>query len=176
MMALTANDPDYQPGFEEADTSVQAAIPVYGVYDFTNRLGTMHGRFRKTMLEPLIMKAFFEREPEKFRRASPMDLVHAQAPPCLIIHGDRDTLAPVEDARVFVDLLREASEAPVRYAELRGAQHAFDIFPSPRTANMLDGTLRFLSAMRAGAKPAIESVESERFSPRETPREANPSA
>ena len=176
MMALTANDPDYQPGFEEADTSVQAAIPVYGVYDFTNRLGTMHGRFRKTMLEPLIMKAFFEREPEKFRRASPMDLVHAQAPPFLIIHGDRDTLAPVEDARVFVDLLREASEAPVRYAELRGAQHAFDIFPSPRTANMLDGTLRFLSAVRAGAKPAIELAESERFSPQETPREANPSA
>ena len=162
MMALTANDPEYQPGFEEADTSVQAAIPVYGVYDFTNRLGTMHDRFRKTMLEPLIMKAFFEREPEKFKRASPMDRVHAQAPPFLVIHGDRDTLAPVEDARVFVDMLRQASAAPVRYAELRGAQHAFDIFPSPRTANMLDGTLRFLSAMRARATPAIEPAESEK--------------
>ena len=46
MMGLTANDPEYQPGFEEADTSLQAAVPVYGVYDFTNRLGTMQERFR----------------------------------------------------------------------------------------------------------------------------------
>jgi acetyl esterase/lipase len=150
MMALTANDPEYQPGFEEADTSVQAAVPVYGVYDFTNRLGTMQPQFRTRMLEPMIMKAFFDEEPEKFHRASPIDRVHPDAPPFLIVHGDRDTLAPVEDARVFADRLRARSHAPVIYTELRGAQHAFDIFASPRTARMLDGALRFLTAMRRG--------------------------
>ncbi len=154
MMGLTANDPEYQPGFEHADTNVQAAVPVYGVYDFTNRSGTMLERFRTQMLEPIIMKAFFDKEPEKFRRASPLDRVHADAPPFLIIHGDRDTLAPVEDARVFAEELGRVSRAPVMYAELRGAQHAFDIFASPRTARMLDGTLRFLTAMRDCAKPA----------------------
>lgn len=148
MMALTANDPEYQPGFEDADTTVQAAVPVYGVYDFTNRQGTMLDTFRRQMLEPLIMKAFFDVEPEKFRRASPMDRVHAEAPPFLIVHGDRDTLAPVEDARLFSQLLDSTSRAPVVYAELRGAQHAFDIFASPRTARMLDGTLRFLTEIR----------------------------
>lgn len=30
LMALTANDPEYQPGFEDADTSLQAAIPKIG--------------------------------------------------------------------------------------------------------------------------------------------------
>ncbi len=40
LMGLTANDPEYQPGFEDADTSLQAAVPIYGVYDFTSRLGT----------------------------------------------------------------------------------------------------------------------------------------
>ena len=150
MMALTANDPEYQPGFEEADTSLQAAVPVYGVYDFTNRLGTMLPRFRTRMLEPMIMKAFFDKEPEKFHRASPIDRVHPDAPPFLIVHGDRDTLAPVEDARLFVDRLRATSHAPVMYTELKGAQHAFDIFASPRTARMLDGALRFLTAMRRG--------------------------
>jgi len=173
MMALTANDPEYQPGFEDADTSVQAAIPVYGVYDFTNRLGTMLSRFRDTMLEPLIMKAFFEREPEKFLRASPMDRVHPDAPPFLVVHGDRDTLAPVEDARVFVDMLRAVSHAPVMYAELRGAQHAFDIFPSPRTASMLDGTLQFLSAMRADANRAAVPASTERFAPSHAAPAAN---
>ena len=165
MMGLTANDPEYQPGFEDADTSVQAAVPIYGVYDFTNRLGTMHERFRKQMLEPLIMKAFFEKEPEKFRRASPMDRVHENAPPFLIVHGDRDTLAPVEDARMFAQLLEEASRERVIYTELRGAQHAFDIFASPRTARMLDGTLRFLDTMRVRAKTANLAQHAERFSP-----------
>ena len=37
LMGLTANDPAYQPGFEAADTSVAAAVPFYGIYDFTDR-------------------------------------------------------------------------------------------------------------------------------------------
>ena len=164
MVALTANDPEYQPGFEDADTSVQAAVPVYGVYDFTNRLGTMLDRFRPQMLEPMIMKAFFEKEPEKFHRASPIDRVHPSAPPFLIVHGNRDTLAPVEDAQLFTATLRETSRAPVIYAELRGAQHAFDIFASPRTARMLDGTLRFLTAMHEREKNAIRPSLAETFS------------
>jgi acetyl esterase/lipase len=164
MMALTANDPEYQPGFEEADTTLQAAVPVYAVYDFTNRLGTMLERFRAQMLEPMIMKAFFRKEPEKFHRASPIDRVHPQAPPFLIVHGNRDTLAPVEDAQLFVDTLRETSQSPVMYTELRGAQHAFDIFASPRTARMLDGTLRFLTAMHERAKTANASHPAEKFS------------
>jgi acetyl esterase/lipase len=161
MMALTANDPEYQPGFENADTTTQAAVPVYGVYDFTNRLGTMLDRFRSQMLEPIIMKAFFDKEPDKFHRASPLDRIHPDAPPFLIVHGNRDTLAPVQDARLFAEKLREVSRAPVMYAELRGAQHAFDIFASPRTARMLDGTLRFLTAMREREKNAPAGAESE---------------
>ena len=164
MMALTANDPEYQPGFEEANTTVQAAVPVYGVYDFTNRLDTMMERFRPQVLEPMIMKAFFEQEPEKFHRASPIDRVHPDAPPFLIVHGDRDTLAPVEDARLFAETLRETSRSAVVYAELPGAQHAFDIFPSPRTSRMLDGTLRFLTAMHDRAKSATDSARVEQFS------------
>ena len=69
---------------------------------------------------------------------------------------DRDTLAPVEDARLFVEMLRDVSKAPVFYAELLGAQHAFDLFASPRTAAMLSGTLRFLTAMRGKVEATVE--------------------
>ena len=55
--------------------------------------------------------------------------MHADAPPFLVIHGDRDTLVPVADARRFVAELRAVSESPVLYAELAGAEHAFDILP-----------------------------------------------
>ena len=39
LLALTPNDPQFQPGFEEVDTHVRAMVPFYGVYDWTNRFG-----------------------------------------------------------------------------------------------------------------------------------------
>ena len=39
LAALTPGDPTFQPGFEDADTSVQAAVPHYGVYDFAGATG-----------------------------------------------------------------------------------------------------------------------------------------
>ena len=87
LMALTANDPEYQPGFEGADTSLQAAVPIYGVYDFTSRLGTNRLPFWYRRLEQKIMKAFRDEEPEKFRRASPIARIHADAP--AVLHRPR---------------------------------------------------------------------------------------
>ena len=124
-------------------------MPIYGVYDFTSRLGVNRLPFWYRRLEQQIMKAFRNEEPEKFEKASPVARVGEHAPPFLIVHGDRDTLAPVEEARYFADELRRASNAPVVYAELRGAQHAFDVFCSPRTAHMLVAVLKFLDAAHA---------------------------
>jgi len=47
---------------------------------------------------------------------------------------------------------------PVIYAELKGAQHAFDLFCSPRTSHMLVAVLKFLDAIHASAcsKPTEE--------------------
>jgi acetyl esterase/lipase len=157
LMGLTANDPEYQPGFEGADTSVQAAVPIYGVYDFTSRRGANRLPFWYRRLERQIMKAFRDEEPDKFRRASPIERVHPDAPPFFVIHGDRDTLAPVEEARDFANALGEISTAPVLYAELEGAQHAFDLFCSPRTAHMLAAVLRFLTAAREKTLATLSS-------------------
>jgi acetyl esterase/lipase len=158
MLALTAGDPEYQEGIEDADTSIQAAVPFYGVYDFTNRNGTMPPEFVRWFLEPMVMKRFLADEPEAFAKASPLDRVHPGAPPFFIIHGDNDTLAPVEDARAFAKLLGEVSEAPTFYLELHGAQHAFDVFGSIRTRRVLRAVYRFLTVIhdryRAGVPPA----------------------
>jgi acetyl esterase/lipase len=123
---------------------VQAAVPFYGVYDFTNRLNSAVPEMRTWVLEPLVMKAFYDDDPELFRSASPMDRVHPEAPPFFVLHGNKDTLAPVVDAREFVRLLSEQSVNEVFYAELDGAQHAFDIFSSPRARRALNGVQRFL--------------------------------
>lgn len=144
LVALTANDPEYQPGFEEVDTSMRAAVPFYGVYDLTDR----HGRWPKDVVKlffgPWVIGKKLADDPEAFRKASPMDLVRADAPPFFIIHGSNDTLVPVDDARDFAELLRNISDSPVLYAEMVGAQHAFDVFPSYRTARVIEGVERFL--------------------------------
>ena len=146
MLALTGDDPRYQPGFEEADTTVQACVPFYAVYDLTNRNDTMPSQFRDWFLQPLVMKAFYDDEPERFRSASPIDNVRPDAPPFLVIHGDHDTLAPVADARAFVAALRKVSKESVHYVELRGAQHAFDVFASMRTRRVVRAVEHFLGA------------------------------
>ena len=90
------------------------------------------------------MKATIEDAPELYRDVSPTHRVNGDAPPFLIFHGDQDTLVPVEDARAFAKKLEEASRNPVLYVEMPGAEHAFDIFPSLRTARVVEGIERFL--------------------------------
>ena len=65
------------------------------------------------------------------------------APPFFVIHGAHDSLVPVTETRRFVEQLRAVSRAPVVYAELPGAQHAFDVFPSIRSAHVTRATERF---------------------------------
>jgi acetyl esterase/lipase len=165
LAALTAGDPEYQPGFEDADTSVAAAVPFYGVYDLTNAEGEYYDELQ-WVLEELVMKARVADDRELFERASPTHRVHAGAPPFCVLHGDRDTLVPVADARRFVAELRAVSERPVVYAELAGAEHAFDVLPSLRTARVVETIERFLATIRA-SEPALAPVAAD-GAPRDT--------
>ena len=103
------NDPDYQPGFEEADTSLAAVVPFYGIYDLTDLERPLLPGDPRLGLERIVFKRPFAEAEELYREASPSFRVHADAPPFLVIHGERDTLVPVEDARDFVERLREVS-------------------------------------------------------------------
>jgi acetyl esterase/lipase len=159
LAALTANDPEYQPGFEEADTSVQAAVPFYGVYDLAGSIGTRRAlQIRDRFVGPKVMFGDPRDDLEPFEKASPILRVRREAPPMLVVHGSRDSLVEVEQARQFVSRLRAVSEQPVAYAELPGTQHAFDVFPSIRSAAVVRGVDRFLrwtydDAVRAATEP-----------------------
>jgi acetyl esterase/lipase len=145
LLALTANDAGLQPGFAEVDTAIQACVPHYGVYDFAATSGS---RASATRLKSLLARYVVGKDPDEFLddyiAASPLDRITDKAPPFFVIHGERDSLVPVREAREFVRRLREASPNPVAYAEISGAQHAFDIFPSIRSAHVVRGVERFL--------------------------------
>ncbi len=133
LVALSADDAAWQPGFEDEDLSVAGCIPLYGVYDFVDR-----ERIGNANLSPILRRHVFERSSaEDFAAASPIFRVHGSAPPFLVVHGRNDVLVPVRAARSFVDALRAASTQTVVYAELPLAQHAFDNFWSPRTVHLV---------------------------------------
>jgi acetyl esterase/lipase len=145
LAALTPNDPGYQPGFEDADTSVQAAVPHYGVYDLAGASGSRKAeQMRDGFLGPRVLQRDPRSEAVEFEKASPLLRVSADAPPFFVVHGHHDSLVEVGQARQFVAALRETSKATVAYAELPGTQHAFDVFPSVRSAHVVRGVDRFL--------------------------------
>ena len=156
LAALTPGLAEFQPGFEDADTSVDGCVAFYGVYDFTNR----HGTGREDMqpfLEKRVFKSLVADDRPRWEQASTITHVGPDAPPFFVLHGTNDSLVPVEQARTFVDELRKASSKPVVYAELPLAQHAFDILPSVRAAYTARAVERFLAVVRSehgGPTPA----------------------
>ena len=162
LAALTANDPKLQPGFEAADTSVAAAVPFYGVYDFTDPNGIYYRGFSDWLMARVVFKRRLEDDRERYQQSSPIFRVNREAPPFLVIHGDHDTLVPVDDARAFAAALAKTSANPVRYIELPDAEHAFDIFPSLRTARIVEAIERFLRAVVRPPSPAQESDDPRR--------------
>ena len=143
LTALTPNRPEYQPGFEEADTSVAACVALYGIYDFLNRNRTRHDW---PLIPRIVMKADPVADEAAFRAASPIDQASPDAPPFLVIHGSHDSLVPPSEARVFVEVLREQSQSTVQYLEVEGAQHAFDAVSSPRSRRVAAVAAEFLGA------------------------------
>jgi acetyl esterase/lipase len=143
LAALTAGDPAYQPGFGEADTSVQACVPVYGVHD----LLAADGRPKWPYLATHVLKVAPEEDPGAWRRASPVRCARAERPPFLIAHGGADSLVPPEDSRRLVGALAAAGGPAAGYAELPGATHGFDSIHSVRGERFVDGATLVLEAL-----------------------------
>ena len=152
----TPNLAEFQPGFEDADTSVAAAVPFYGVYDFTDRYGADNADLARFLAER-VFKTTREQDRASWEQASPISHVGPHAPPFFVLHGTNDSLVPIEQPRAFVDALRKRSQQSVVYAELPGAQHAFETMPSVRTHATVQAVERFLAVVRSrsgGPTPA----------------------
>ena len=158
LAALTCNDPSLQPGFEDADTSVAAAVSMYPNTDWTDRdklghdMGVSH--LERTVVKQKLADAF-----GIYDAASPRSRAHDDAPPFFLAHGQNDSLIPVELSRAFVRRLREVSRNPVVFADLPGAQHAFDILASRRTRATVAAVESFLGVVYAEASLTRDARE-----------------
>ncbi len=101
LAALTPDDPQYQPGFEDADTSVVAAVPIYGRYDWFSTKGPGRKEFIAFLQKFVVKKPFAEHQ-QVYVDASPITRVRPDAPPFFILHGEDDSIIPVPEGREFV--------------------------------------------------------------------------
>ena len=142
LAALTADDASLQPGFEDADTSVQAAAPHYGVYDLTDDTA-MHP-LMMPLLEHVVMQTSRESNADVFEKASPTHRAHRDAPPFFILHGRDDAVVPHRQAVAFSDALRRSGADTVAYAEIPNAHHAFDTIATLRCQLSAEAVATFL--------------------------------
>ena len=105
-------------------------------------------------LEKTVMPCSPRTDPALWDLASPIEQVRPDAPPFFILHGDHDSLASVEEARLFAERLRATSRQPVVYAELPGAQHAWEVFRSVRAMHSVHAVTRFLEWVYANRRAA----------------------
>jgi acetyl esterase/lipase len=142
LAALTANDPDLQPGFEYADTEVQAAVPYYGAYDLTDP-AAMHP-LMLPFLEQFVMRARLADNRALYESASPIYRAHRDAPPFFVLHGRDDAVIPSVQGHSFAAALRAAGVQTVAHAELPNAHHAFDMMATVRSQIVADAVSQFL--------------------------------
>ena len=103
--------------YKEQSSAVQAVINIYGP---ANLLGT---DFPPRTVE--IIKGVFGPEAENLKRGSPASYVTKDAPPFLLIHGDRDQTVPLSQSKSFDEQLR-ASGVNVSLVTVKNAVHGFE--------------------------------------------------
>jgi len=67
-----------------------------------------------------------QENPKKVARANPITYVTAEAPPFLVVHGDRDPIVPHHQSEILVDALREAGVPVIFYTVVGGGHGQFD--------------------------------------------------
>ncbi|MDA4108890.1 alpha/beta hydrolase [Mycolicibacterium holsaticum] len=163
LAALTPNEPQWQPGFEDADTSVVAAVPIYGRYDWVSARGSGRKEFIAFLQKFVVKKRIVEHK-QTYVDASSIMRVRPDAPPFFILHGQDDSIIPVQEGREFADALRKVSTSTVTYAEIPHAQHAFDFYyGSPRghyTAQAVEKFLSWVHVKHGKADSAVTPARS----------------
>jgi acetyl esterase/lipase len=150
LAGFTTNDPVFQPGFEQADTSVAAVVGLYGYYGATSSRHSLP--------------------------SSPFDYAERGSAPLLIIHGEQDTLTSAKTARALAERVASASANPVVYAELPGAQHSFDLLTSIRFEAVIDGIEAFAASTAApNLRPQLDKAVVVRSAPSRSRRVGSPS-
>ena len=127
MLGTTGHTPDFDHGeYLDMPSSVIAVVDLFGPTDFlqmdAHRMpeGMVHDDADSPESE--LVGGPIQKNPDAVARANPVTYVSPDAPPFLIIHGDRDPLVPYHQSTLLVDALKQAG-VPVIFRTVEGGGH-----------------------------------------------------
>ena len=106
-------------GLDHPDPAIKAVVSISGVYNLDDpAANNLLGSIGKLIGQPC------SEDPMPCRQASPVNNVHPNAPPFLVMHGDNDIMALTVDARAFIDKMT-AEHNLVETFWAKGGGHPF---------------------------------------------------
>ncbi|KAJ3122609.1 TLE member 5 [Physocladia obscura] len=140
LAALTANWPQFQPGFEDTDTTVQACLPWYPAVGHVYASAAWKRWFLEAIVQMKPRESLVRYDMGTDEWCDPMAVIHrmstqeriARVPPFFVIEGTFDNIVEPRLVRAFVSELCKETKLPVGYLEVPGAHHAFDLSFSPK--------------------------------------------
>ncbi|HEX2910955.1 MAG TPA: alpha/beta hydrolase [Chloroflexia bacterium] len=136
LAGLSSNDPALEGNLGEANdqsSAVQAIVHWFGPTDFVTT-ATRSGMEARLLPPPFELTLFGPGSAEelatKAQQASPLERVTPDAPPVLIMHGDRDRLVPIAEAEMFHKTLSRQGVKST-FVSVAGAGHDDSAFDSP---------------------------------------------
>jgi acetyl esterase/lipase len=117
MLGATSGDKTFDVGENLGESSdVACVVNLFGINDFTLPMPAL-----VTNVKALLGGPATER-PELARSASPINYVHTNEPPMLVVHGTADRLVPYLQAEVLVEAMEKAG-APFYFHTVVGGGH-----------------------------------------------------
>jgi len=102
MIGLTNGDTNFEYGaYQDQSSSVDAVVEMFGPSDLTQPMG---------YLQRWLLRHAFGTDSssdDRLVRASPVQYLSDEAPPFLILHGEKDSAVPVEQAEILYQKLTE---------------------------------------------------------------------
>ena len=148
-----------------APANIRAVVSYYPVTDFPHWLGPEQSSVGRRLVSPAV-RWYFRRESgtasdaefeQMLQAASPYYTAEAIEAPVLLIHGDRDTTAPVEESERMGDRLAALGK-PVHVLVIPGGVHIFNFRQPHEAAVAWEATVEWFDRYLRSAPAAVSSA------------------
>lgn len=138
LLGLTENNTNFKGEREYSDVSdrVQAVVDWFGPTEFLtmSQYPSVFDHDSPHSPESKLIGGPIQELKDKSRNVSPIEHIHPDAPPILIMHGDEDDVVPYEQSVEFFKALRQANVDATMY-RIRGVGHLG--FVQPQTMQIV---------------------------------------